>query len=187
MTDTNSQMLRVLPYLGNICLPCRIRIYKIDIWEVKIQRPQPKKQTTTTRVTWPVLKGVCTLHTHTSFLREMTRPNSCLVWNPGRQIDSARLIHTIIIIYFTIVGHQQMQCNPMQQQTYDRKAESIQRFVSSTICILNRTHTHIHPTVVLLNNNTKNKKRKGRISTPNSRIPSESLMMKPFVPGFYTI
>ena len=29
-------MLRVLPYLGNICLTCRIRIYKIDIWEVKI-------------------------------------------------------------------------------------------------------------------------------------------------------
>jgi hypothetical protein len=29
-------MLRVLPYLGNICLTCRIRIYKIDIQEVKI-------------------------------------------------------------------------------------------------------------------------------------------------------
>jgi hypothetical protein len=29
-------MLRVLHYLGNICLTCRIRIYKIDIREVKI-------------------------------------------------------------------------------------------------------------------------------------------------------
>jgi hypothetical protein len=29
-------MLRVWNYLGNICLRCRIRIYKIDIREVKI-------------------------------------------------------------------------------------------------------------------------------------------------------